>query len=57
MLDFKLWLEEDNELNHTFFENNMKTQLVIPKRSAMAMKQKMSINSNDLNRRLSNINV
>ena len=37
-LDFKLWLEEDNELNHTFFEKSMKTQLVIPKRSAMAMK-------------------
>ena len=56
-LDFKLWLENDNEINHTFYEKSMKTQLVIPKRSAMSMKQKMSINSNDLNRRLSNINI
>ena len=56
-LDFKLWMEEDMEINHTFFEKSMKTQLVIPKRSAMAMKQKISINSNDLNRRLSNINI
>ena len=56
-LDFKLWLEGDLEVNHTFYEKSMKTQLVIPKRSAMSMKQKISINSNDLNRRLSNINV
>ena len=56
-LDFKLWMENDMEINHTFFEKSMKTQLVIPKRSAMSMKQKISINSNDLNRRLSNINI
>ena len=45
------------EVNHTLFEKSMKTQLVIPRRSAMSMKQKISININDLNRRLSNINI
>ena len=56
-LDFKMWLEEDMEINHTFYEKPMKTQMMIPWRSAMAEKQKISIASNDLNRRLSNINV
>ena len=27
-LDFKLWMENDMEINHTFFEKSMKTQLV-----------------------------
>ena len=56
-LDFKMWLEEDQEVNHTFFEKSMKTQLQLPRRSAMSEKQKISILSNDLNRRLSNINI
>ena len=33
----------------------MRTQLLIPEKSAMAQKQKMSILSNELVRRLSNI--
>ena len=56
-LDCKLWLEEDGSLNHTYFEKDMRSQLVIPEKSAMAMSQKISILSNDLVRRLSNINV
>ena len=56
-LDFKMWLEEDLEINHTFYEKPMKTQIMIPRRSAMPEKMKMSIASNDLNRRMSNINV
>ena len=36
-LDFKLWLENDNEISHTFYKKSMKTQLVIPKRSAMSI--------------------
>ena len=56
-LDFKMWLEEDMEINHTFYEKPMKTQLMIPRRSAMAEKVKISVASNDLNRRLSNINI
>ena len=49
ILDFKMWLEEDQEVNHTFFDKSMKTQLQLPKRSAMSEKQKISILSNDLN--------
>ena len=56
-LDFKMWLEDDMEVNHTFYEKPMKTQMMIPRRSAMAEKMKISIASNDLNRRLSNINI
>ena len=56
-LDFKMWLEDDMEINHTFYETTMKTQMMMPRRSAMAEKMKISIASNDLNRRLSNINI
>ena len=44
-------------MNHTYFEKDMRSQLVIPEKSAMAMSQKISILSNDLVRRLSNINI
>ena len=54
-LDCKLWLEEDGSVNHTYFEKDMRTQLLIPERSAMSQKQKMSILSNELVRRMSNI--
>ena len=56
-LDFKMWLEEDWEINHTFYGKAMKNQMMIPRRSAMSDKMKISILSNDLNRRLSNINT
>ena len=56
-LDFKMWLEEDLEINHTFYEKPMKSQILIPRRSAMPERMKINIASNDLNRRLSNINV
>ena len=39
------------------FEKEMRTQLLIPERSAMASKQKMNILSNEVIRRLSNTNV
>ena len=54
-LDCKLWLEKDLSINHTYYEKEMRTQLLIPEKSAMAQKQKMSILSNELVRRLSNI--
>ena len=40
-----------------FFEKKMKTQLQIPRRSAMAERQKINIHSNDLNKRLTRINI
>ena len=54
-LDFSLWLEKDQTLCHTYFEKSMRTQMVLPKRSAMGQRQKSAINSNDANRRISNI--
>ena len=54
-LDFELWLEEDGELNH-YFQKSMKTPFVIMKRSAMTQHQKVQILSNEVIRRLSNIN-
>ena len=54
-LDFKIWLGEDFSIFHTYFEKAMRTQLLIPKRSAMPQRQKMNIQTNELNRRLSNI--
>ena len=56
-LDCNLWFEEDWSLNHTYYEKDMRSQLVIPERSAMATRQKYNILSNDLVRRLSNINM
>ena len=52
-----MWLERDLSINHTYYENEMRTQLLIPERSAMATTQKMNILSNELIRRLSNINI
>ena len=55
-LDFELWLETDGTINHSYFQKPMKTQYITMKRSAMAQTQKMSILSNEMVRRLSNIN-
>ena len=54
-LDFTLWLEEWL-INHSYFEKDMKTPLVIMKRSAMSCNQRAAILANELVRRLSNIN-
>jgi hypothetical protein len=53
-LDFKLWLVS-GILMHTYFEKEMRTPFVIMKRSAMSEQQRMSILSNELIRRLSNV--
>ena len=55
-LDFELWLEKDGEINHSYFQKPMKTPYVVMKRSAISQHQKMSILSNEVVRRLSNIN-
>ena len=54
-LDFELWLEIWG-LNHTYYEKLMKTPFLIMQRSAMGESQKVSILSNELVRRLSNVN-
>ena len=53
-LDFMIWMI-DGILYHTYFEKPMKTQFTVMQRSAMSEHQKMSILSNELVRRLSNI--
>ena len=53
-LDFVLWLV-GGILYHSYFEKGMKSQFTIMRRSAMSEQQKMSILSNELVRRLSNI--
>ena len=54
-LDFVMWLEWWG-INHTYFEKLMKTPYLIMQRSAMGEQQKASILSNELVRRLSNVN-
>ena len=55
-LDFEMWLEPNGKINHSFFQKPMKTKLVTMKRSAMSQHQKISIISNEIIRRLSNVN-
>ena len=54
-LDFKTWPELDKTLNFVYFEKEMRTQFVIMKRSAISDHQSYQILSNELIRRLSNI--
>ena len=53
-LDFVIWLKK-GLLFHSYFEKTMKNQCTIMQRTAMSEHQKMSILSNELVRRLSNI--
>ena len=53
-LDFVIWMV-DGILYHSYFEKEMKSQSTIMQRTAMSEQQKMSILSNELVRRLSNI--
>ena len=55
-LDFKTDMDDKGSINHTYFQKDMKTPFVVMKRSAMASKQKFSILSNELIRRMSNVN-
>lgn len=55
-LDFLLWLDWW-EINHSYFEKIIKTLYVVMQRTAMGEHHKYSILSNELVRRLSNINI
>ena len=37
-LDFNLWMREDRTLSHSYFEKEMKSQMLLEKDSAMGMK-------------------
>ena len=51
-LDYNLWMSKCGRLHHTYYEKDMKTQKMIEKDSAMAIRQKICILSNELTRRL-----
>ena len=54
-LDLNLRMRENFTITHTYFEKSMKSQKLIEKDSAMTQRQKYSILSNELTRRLYNI--
>ena len=56
-LDFTLWQEKDGTINHSYFQKEVKTPYVIMARSGMAVQQKIQILSNELTRRIGNINI
>ena len=53
-LDFSMWIEQ-GLIRHTFYEKEMKNQILVMRKSSMAEKQKIDILSNEVVRRLSNI--
>ena len=55
-LDFKIWQEKDGKINHTYYQKEMKSPYLIMARSAAPQAQKIQILSNELTRRLLNIN-
>ena len=54
-LDMNLRMRDDFKITHTYFEKNMKSQILIERESAMTQRQKFCILSNELTRRLYNI--
>ena len=54
-LDTKLWMEEDGQVFHSYYEKEMRSQVLLEKDSAMSIRQKMCILSNEMTRRLYNL--
>ena len=54
-LSFSLW-EEEWGVNHSYFEKEVKSQVLLMERSAMSKNSKFSIMSNELKRRLEVLN-
>ena len=54
-LDYELWMQENNTIAHSYYEKPMKTQIQLEKTSAMESRQKYCISSNELTRRLYNV--
>ena len=55
-LDFELWMS-DNKIRHFYFQKEMKTPFVIMERSGIWYQQKFQILTNELVRRMSNIQL
>ena len=56
-LDFSLWMGKCGRLHHTYYKKELKTQKMLEKESAMAIKQKQCILGNELTRRLYNVDT
>merc|ERR1712208_18216 len=56
-LDFEMWLDNKMEIGHSYYQKPMKTPYVLMERSAMSYHQKYQILSNEMCRRLSNIQI
>ena len=56
-LDFNLWMRKCGRLQHAYYEKGMKTQKMLEKDLAMAIKQKQCILENELKRRLYNVDI
>ena len=54
VLDTKVWLNKRNQLLYSFYEKPMKNRSVISKNSALPMKQKITIQTQEVFRRLHN---
>ena len=55
-LDFEMWIS-NNKVRHSYYQKPMKTPYVIMERSGMGHQQKFCILSNELCRRMSNIQI
>ena len=56
-LDFEMWASQDNLIRHSYFQKPMKTPFVLMERSGTSRQQKFQILTNELTRRLSNIQL
>ena len=56
-LDFEMWVGEDNKISHSYFQKSMRTPMVIMEKSGISRHQKFQILTNELSRRLSNIQI
>ena len=54
-LDFNLYMKDDMRLTHGYYETEMKSQMVVGRELAMGTRQKFSILSNEIARRLYSI--
>ena len=54
VLDLKVWLSSDNEIEYIFYEKPMKSMLVIGKESALPFNVKMKSLTQEVFRRLHN---
>ena len=55
-LDFVLWQDKKGKINHSYYQKPTKTPFIIMSRSAAPQQQKIQVLSNELTRRLLNIN-